>query len=264
MRQERGTTDGDGGAGALAGAGAVIFDLDGVITDTASVHEAAWKRIFDSYLRERAEREGEPFEPFTGDDYRRYVDGIPRYDGVRNFLASRGVALPAGEPDDPPGRETACGIGNRKNQEFLSVLAEEGAEAFPSSVELVRELRRRGVPTAIISASRNCREVLDSVGIGDLFDARVDGVEAKALGLPGKPDPAVFEEAARRLGVEPGRAAVVEDAVAGVEAGRRGGFALVVGVARRDDGPELAGAGADLVVTDLAELSDDPGGDGAG
>lgn len=251
----------DGAASALSGVEAVIFDLDGVITDTASVHGAAWKRTFDAYL---AERGGEEQEPFTDADYRRYVDGMPRYDGVRNFLTSRGITLPEGDPGDPPERETVCGIGNRKNLEYLRVLEEGGATAFPSSIELVRGLRERGVPRAIISASRNCAEVLSAVGALELFDARVDGVVADELGLPGKPDPAVFLEAARRLGVEPERAAIVEDAVAGVEAGRSGGFGLVVGVARSDNRDELSSAGADLVVADLAELDDRGGGDRAG
>jgi beta-phosphoglucomutase family hydrolase len=263
MSRRMTTIDWGRAASALAGVEAVIFDLDGVTTDTASVHEAAWKRVFDAYLRARAEREGETAESFTGVDYRRYVDGMPRYDGVHNFLASRKITLPAGEPDDPPERETVCGIGNRKNLSFLAVLNEQGAEAFPSSVELLHELRDRGVPRAIISASRNCREVLDSAGIAELFDARVDGIEAESLGLAGKPDPAVFEEAARRLGIEPGHAAVIEDAVAGVEAGSKGGFSPVIGVARQDNASELLDAGADLVVTDLGELCDRQGGERA-
>lgn len=253
---------GEGTAGALAGSAAVIFDLDGVITDTASVHRDAWKQTFDAYLAGRAEHSGGTSEPFSGADYRRYVDGMPRYDGVRNFLASRGITLPEGDPGDPPDRETVCGIGNRKNLEYLRVLEQGGATAFPSSIELVRGLRDRGVPRAIISASRNCAEVLRSVGAAELFDARVDGVVAEELGLPGKPDPAVFLEAARRLGVEPERAAIVEDAVAGVEAGRRGGFGLVVGVARSGNHDELSEAGADVVVSDLGELEGRGGRDG--
>ncbi len=238
---------------------AVIFDMDGVITDTASVHSAAWKRLFDTYLRERADRTGEPFVPFDVDEeYRRYVDGKPRYDGVRSFLASRGIELPEGDPADPPDRETVCGLGNRKNEMFLKHLREHGAEPYGSTVELVRELARRDVPTAAISASRNMSEVLEAAGIGDLFHVRVDGVLADELGLPGKPDPAVFLEAARRLDVGPARAAVVEDALSGVEAGRRGGFALVIGVDRTGDADALRDAGADLVVTDLGELELEP------
>ncbi|HEX6231033.1 MAG TPA: trehalose-phosphatase [Actinomycetota bacterium] len=235
---------------------AVVFDTDGVITDTASVHAAAWKRLFDEYLRERAERAGEPFEPFDADeDYRRYVDGKPRYDGVRSFLESRGVHLPQGEPTDPPERETVCGLGNRKNGYFLDHLREHGAEPYPSTVELVRELRARGVETAAISASRNMSEVLEAAGVGDLFPVRVDGVVAEELGLRGKPDPAVFVEAARRLGVHPSRTAVVEDALSGVEAGKRGGFALVIGVDRTGHADALRAAGADVVVADLEELA---------
>ncbi len=239
------------------GVDAVIFDTDGVITDTASVHAAAWKRLFDEYLRERAERLGGPFEPFDADeDYRRYVDGKPRYDGVQAFLGSRGVDIPWGDPTDPPDRETVCGLGNLKNGYFLDHLQEFGAVPYPSTVELVRELKARGVRTAVISASRNMREVLASAGVSDLFDVMVDGVAAEELGLAGKPDPAVFEEAAGRLGVEPARAAIVEDALAGVEAGKRGGFGLVIGVDRTGHADELAAAGADVVVGDLGDLGE--------
>lgn len=234
---------------------AVVFDTDGVVTDTASVHAAAWKRMFDGYLEGRAARTGEPFVPFDAEEeYLRHVDGRPRYDGVRTFLASRGIELPDGEPDDPPDRETVCGLGNRKNDYFLAHLRERGAEPYPSTVALVRQLQARGIRTAAISASRNMAEVLDAAGLAELFEVRVDGVIAGQEDLPGKPDPAVFLEAARRLGVEPGRAAVVEDAIAGVEAGRRGGFALVVGVDRAGHADALAAAGADVVVEDLGEL----------
>lgn len=231
---------------------AFIFDMDGVITDTVPAHAAAWKRLFDAFLRERG---AEPFRPFDADeDYRRYVDGKPRYDGVRSFLASRGIELPEGDPSDPPERETVCGLGNRKNDYFLDHLREHGAEPYPTTIELVRELRARGVRTAAISASRNMSEVLDAAGVGELFEVRVDGTLAEEVGLPGKPDPAVFEEAARRLDVEPSKAAVVEDALAGVEAGRRGGFALVIGVDRTGHADALRSAGADVVVRDLGEL----------
>jgi alpha,alpha-trehalase len=234
---------------------AVVFDMDGVITDTASVHAAAWKRLFDEYLEEHARRSGEPFEPFDSDaDYRRYIDGKPRYDGVRDFLASRGITLPDGDPADPPDRETVCGLGNRKNDLFLAHLRTEGAEPYPSTVELVRRLHDLGVGVAVISASQNAQEVLEAAGVGSLFDVRVDGAVADELGLPGKPDPAVFVEAARRLGSTPDRTAIVEDAIAGVEAGRRGAFALVVGVDRTGDAEALREAGADVVVSDLAEL----------
>jgi beta-phosphoglucomutase family hydrolase len=233
---------------------AVVFDTDGVLTDTASVHAAAWKRLFDEYLRQRAERLGEPFRPFEEVDYLRDVDGKPRYDGVAGFLASRGITLPWGDPSDPPGQETVCGLGNSKNRYFLEHLREHGVHAFPSSVVFVRKLGANGVRTAVVSASRNMRAVLDAAGIRGLFDVEVDGVDAARLGLAGKPDPALFLEAASRLEVAPARAAVVEDALAGVEAGRRGEFAVVVGVDRAGQAAELAARGADVVVDDLGRL----------
>jgi trehalose 6-phosphate phosphatase len=234
---------------------AVVFDMDGVVTDTASVHGAAWKRLFDEYLAERARRRGEPFVPFDiEDDYRRYVDGKPRYDGVRDFLASRGIVLPEGDSSDPPDQETVSGLGNRKDAYFLAHIREHGVRAYPSTVDLVRRLKEAGFGAAIISASRNLDEVLEAAGIGDLFEVEVGGRDAETLGLPGKPDPAVFLEAVRRLGVAPARAAVVEDALAGVEAGSRGRFGIVVGVDRAGQAGELRAHGADLVVNDLAEL----------
>ncbi len=234
---------------------AVIFDVDGVITDTASVHAAAWKRLFDDYLRNRAQQDGTTFTPFdTDDDYRRYVDGKPRYDGVRSFLSSRDIQLPEGSPDDDPDRETICGLGNRKDASFTAAVREKGVQAFPTSIALVRELHRHGVRTAVISASRNCEMVLQHAGLTDLFEARIDGVVADELELPGKPDPAVFLEAAQRLGVRPPRAVVVEDALAGVEAGRSGGFGLVIGVDRHGHADELLAHGADAVVSDLGAV----------
>jgi len=235
---------------------AVVFDMDGVVTDTASVHARAWARMFDRFLRRRADVTGGSFSPFTDEDYRRYVDGKPRYDGVRGFLEARGITLPEGKSSDPPDAQTVCGLGNRKDQDFLEHLRRDGVEAFPTTVELLGRLRRAGVRTAVVSASRNLDEVLAAGGVEDLFEQRVGGVEAERLGLPGKPDPAVFLEAARRLGVEPWRVAVVEDALAGVEAGRRGGFALVVGVDRTGHRSELEAAGAD-VVEDLGEVTVD-------
>jgi len=235
---------------------AVVFDMDGVVTDTASVHARAWARMFDRFLRRRADATGGSFSPFTDEDYRRYVDGKPRYDGVRGFLEARGITLPEGKSSDPPDAQTVCGLGNRKDQDFLEHLRRDGVEAFPTTVELLGRLRRAGVRTAVVSASRNLDEVLAAGGVEDLFEQRVGGVEAERLGLPGKPDPAVFLEAARRLGVEPWRVAVVEDALAGVEAGRRGGFALVVGVDRTGHRSELEAAGAD-VVEDLGEVTVD-------
>jgi trehalose-phosphatase len=234
--------------------GAVIFDMDGVITDTASVHTAAWKRLFDDYLHERADRAGEPFVPFELDDYRRFVDSKPRFAGVRSFLASRAIEISEGEPTDPPDRETVCGLGNRKNELFLEHLRRYGADPYPSTVALVRQLQARGIGTAAVSASRNMSQVLDAAGLVGVFAVRVDGVLAEQLGLPGKPDPAIFIEAARRLGEDPACAAVIEDALAGVEAGARGGFRFVVGVDRTGHTDALRAAGADIVVSDLAEL----------
>jgi beta-phosphoglucomutase family hydrolase len=234
---------------------AVIFDMDGVVTDTASVHAAAWKRLFDEYLETRASQTNDSFAPFDPDgDYRRYIDGKARYDGVRDFLAARGISLPEGEPSDSPEAETVSGLGNRKNGYFLEHVRRHGADAYESTVSLVKRLRSAGVRTAIISASLNMSQVLEAAGVADLFGVRVDGVIADELGLPGKPDPAVFLEAARRLGVEPSQAAVVEDALAGVEAARRGSFALVIGVDRSGHPDALRTAGADLVVNDLGEL----------
>jgi beta-phosphoglucomutase family hydrolase len=232
---------------------AVIFDMDGVVTRTADVHAAAWKRLFDDFLAHRAQ--GGDFEPFDiVRDYRRYVDGKPRYDGVRDFLASRDIHLPEGSADDPPGRATVAALGNRKDQFFLAALHEHGAAAFRSTVDLIGKLRGHGLRVAVISASRNARAVLESAGVIDLFETRVDGVVAADLKLPGKPDPAVFLEAARRLGTEPGRAVVVEDATAGVEAGHRGGFGLVIGVDRAGQAQALRQSGADVVVGDLGQV----------
>ncbi|MFN2556471.1 MAG: HAD family hydrolase [Nitriliruptorales bacterium] len=233
---------------------AVIFDMDGVVTDTASLHARAWKRMFDDYLRKRTDE----YEPFRDEDYLRYVDGKPRYDGVAAFLASRGIELSFGRPDDPPERETVCGLGNRKNALFWQLLDEQGPQRFESTVRLLHDLRQHGMATAVISSSRNAAAVLDAAGVRDLFEAEVDGQEAERLGLTGKPDPAVFLEAARRLGTVPPRAVVVEDALAGVQAGHAGGFGLVIGVDRGGQPDELAAAGADVVVDDLARVHVQP------
>lgn len=234
---------------------ALLFDLDGVLTDTASLHAGCWKRTFDAFLRGRAERAGERFEPFSVEgDYRRFVDGKPRYDGVRDFLASRGITLPEGNPDDPPEAETICGVGNRKNALVSEAIRPDTVRVYEGSVELVRRARAAGQKTALVSSSANAEAVLDAAGIADLFDVRVDGVVASERGLPGKPAPDTFLEAARALGVAPERAAVVEDAIAGVQSGRAGGFGLVIGVARHEDPQELRDHGADCVVADLAEL----------
>jgi trehalose 6-phosphate phosphatase len=233
---------------------AVIFDMDGVVTDTARTHALAWKRLFDEYLQERASRTGEPFAPFdAGEDYLLYVDGKPRFDGVRDFLASRHITLPEDTPGEPDA-ESVRGLGDRKNQYFLDTLESEGAEPYDSTLALIDELRQRGVKTAVISASQNAAHVLQTANADGVFDARVDGTVAGELGLPGKPDPAVFLEAARRVGVSPDRAIVVEDAVAGVTAGKKGGFGLVIGVDRGGNAQSLTEAGADVVVTDLSEV----------
>ena len=233
-----------------------LFDLDGVITDTASVHAAAWKRTFDRYLREVSEREGRPFEPFEiNPDYFRYVDGKPRYEGVDSFLRSRGIALEWGNPNDPPDRETVCGLGNSKNAMFNEVLRSWGVQVFGSSVALIRGLRSMGRRVAVVTSSKNCDAVLEAAGIQDLFDARVDGNVSTEKKLAGKPAPETYEEAARMLGVPPERAVVIEDAISGVQAGRAGGFGLVIGVARDDDPEVLRKSGADIVVRDLVELS---------
>jgi alpha,alpha-trehalase len=216
--------------------------------------------MFDAFLRRRAERLGEPFTPFDADaDYQAYVDGKPRYEGVRSFLDARRIELPYGDPGDPAARETVCGLGNRKNELIQEVLAAEGVEVYASSVELVRQLRRAGIRTAVVSSSRNCEAVLAAAGIGHLFEVRVDGMTAARDGLAGKPAPDTVLAAARRLGAPPARTAVVEDARSGVQAGRAGGFGLVIGVARHGDAGALRRSGADIVVADLEELLPRPG-----
>lgn len=236
------------------GVRACLFDLDGVLTRTASVHEAAWKQMFDAYLAQRSERTGEVFAPFELADYLAHVDGRLRHDGVRAFLASRGIHLPEGEVDDPPTAETVHGLGTRKNDLVLELIRRDGVEVYGGSVDYVRACRSAGLRTAVVSASRNCAAVLRSAGIADLFEVRVDGVVAAEMGLRGKPSPETFLVAADLLGVEPPAAAVFEDAVAGVEAGRAGGFGWVVGVDRAGHAGVLRSAGADVVVEDLSEL----------
>jgi alpha,alpha-trehalase len=233
-----------------------LFDLDGVITDTASVHAAAWKRTFDEYLKAVSEREESSCGPFEIDpDYYRYVDGKPRYAGVDSFLRSRGIIVDWGDPNDPPSRETVCGIGNRKNELFNEVLRLQGVEMFEASVALVQELRTRGRRVAVVTSSKNCEAVLQAAGIQNLFEARVDGNVAAAKKLAGKPSSETYQEAARMLGTLPEQAVLIEDAISGVQAGRTGGFGLVIGVARSVDPEVLRQNGADIVVRDLAELS---------
>ncbi len=233
---------------------AVLFDLDGVLTETASLHARAWKQMFDEYLHDRAQHLGEPFAAFEDADYRTYVDGKPRYDGVRSFLHSRGIELAEGDPTDPPGADTVAGLGNRKNELVVGLIAAEGVQPFPGAVRLIESLRAAGVKTAVVSSSKNAAMVLEAAGIADEFDTRVDGSVAAELGLPGKPAPDTFLEAAQRLDAMVDRTVVVEDAISGVQAGAAGGFGLVVGVGSPEQAGALRDNGADIVVADLAEL----------
>ena len=233
---------------------AVIFDMDGVVTRTAGLHAVAWKQLFDEFLEARRDAPGS-YRPFDIEgDYRRYVDGKPRYDGVASFLASRGIPLPYGSPDDSPGKDTICGLGNRKDALFHQTITKKGVDAYESTVRLIRRLRDAGIKTGIFSASRNAGRVLHAAGIVDLFDAKVDGVDAEKLSLPGKPSPETLVELTRRLGASPARTAVVEDAIAGVEAGRAGDFALVIGVNRSEKPGVLLAKGADVEVSDLSQV----------
>jgi beta-phosphoglucomutase family hydrolase len=236
---------------------AVLLDLDGVITDTASIHAACWKQMFDEYLQNRAAQRGEKFRPFdVAADYRLYVDGKPRFDGVRDFLASRDIRLPEGSLDNPPQAETVCGLGNRKNDLVNKIIEEVGVEPYAGSVKLLHQLRDEGFKIAVVTSSQNCTAVLKSANLDDLFEVRVDGNTIHAQHLAGKPAPDTFLIAAKLLGVEPRRAIVIEDAISGVEAGSAGNFGLVIGVARKGNAEELQGHGAHLVVNDLGELAD--------
>ncbi|MEU3731297.1 beta-phosphoglucomutase family hydrolase [Streptomyces sp. NPDC033538] len=230
---------------------ACLFDLDGVVTRTAVVHAAAWKETFDAFLRER---DGADFRPFTDSDYGEYVDGRPRADGVRSFLTSRGVELPEGDPDDPPDARTVNGVGNRKNELLLKKIRTDGVEPYEGTLRYIDAVRAAGLATAIVSSSANTQDVLRSIDAERLFDVRIDGVVARQRKLPGKPRPDTFLAAARDLGVDPSRAAVFEDALAGMDAGRSGHFGYVVGVDRVGQTDALYAHGADRVVVDLAEL----------
>ena len=230
------------------GVQACLFDLDGVLTNTAAVHRAAWRAVFDPVLAAR----GEP--PFTDQDYLLYVDGKRRRDGVRDFLVSRGIELPEGTPDDPPDADTVAGVGNRKNVLLLDELDRNGVEVLPGSPEYLQAVRDAGVRTAVVTSSANGAQVIRAAGLEHLVEVRVDGIVAEQEGLPGKPAPDTFLAAAQRLGVEPSEAAVFEDALAGVAAGRAGGFGFVVGVDRGDQAEALRADGADVVVTDLSDL----------
>lgn len=233
---------------------AVLFDLDGVLTPTAEIHERAWKQTFDDYLADPDAPSGDDASEFTSDDYLRYVDGKPRGDGVRSFLESRGVELPAGSPDDEPGHDTIAAVGNAKNDAFQVVLRRDGIEGYPGSIALLDVLADHDIKVAVVSSSRNAGEVLDVSGLATRFEVVVDGGVARAEGLAGKPAPDMFELAARRVGVAPGRAAVAEDALSGVAAGRAGSFGLVIGVDRGAGRDALIAHGADVVVGDLAQL----------
>jgi beta-phosphoglucomutase family hydrolase len=234
---------------------AVLLDLDGVLTDTANLHAAAWKQLFDAYLQQRAAEKGEPFRPFeVATDYRLYVDGKPRFDGVRDFLTARGIQLPEGTPDDPPQAETVGGLGNRKNALINEAIEAVGVEPYAGSVKLLHQLRHQGFKLAVVTSSQNCEAVLKAAKLEAFFEVRVDGTIIREQHLAGKPAPDTFLMAAKRLRVEPTRAVVVEDALAGVQAGRQGNFGLVIGVARRGNAEELRHHGAHLVVHDLGEL----------
>lgn len=238
---------------------ACLFDLDGVLTQTALVHAAAWKEMLDGFLRQRAARSGEPFVPFDPvEDYARYVDGMPRADGVRTFLASRGITLPEGGPQDPPEAETVHGLGSRKNDLVVERIRELGVVVYEGSVRYLHAAREAGLACAVVSSSANTVAVLQTVELEEYFDVRVDGVVAAERGLPGKPAPDTFLAAADELGVANTAAAVFEDALAGVQAGRAGGFGFVVGVDRADQAEALLEHGADVVVKDLADLLDQP------
>lgn len=231
---------------------ACLFDLDGVITKTAVVHAAAWKEMFDEFLRRR---DGDGFRPFDkGADYDEYVDGKPRADGVRAFLASRGIELPEGQADDSPDQQTVHGLGNRKNDLLLAKIRKDGVEAYDGTLRYVKAVRASGLKTAVVSSSANCQDILRSIDAESLFDVRIDGVVATERGLPGKPRPDTFLAAAKDLGVTAAASAVFEDALAGMDAGRAGRFGYVVGVDRVGQADALRSHGADIVVKDLAEL----------
>jgi beta-phosphoglucomutase family hydrolase len=234
---------------------AVLLDLDGVITDTANLHAACWKRMFDEYLQKRATQRGEAFRPFDlATDYQLYVDGKPRFDGVRDFLTSRGIQLPEGSPDDPPQVETVGGLGNRKNDLVNEVIEDVGVQPYEGSVQFIHHLRRHGFKIAVVTSSQNCTAVLKAAKLDAFFEVQVDGNMIRARHLSGKPAPDTYLIGAELLGVQPARAVVVEDALSGVQAGAAGNFGLVIGVARKGNAEELRRHGAHLVVSDLGEL----------
>ncbi len=234
---------------------ALIFDLDGVVTKTQKLHKEAWKEMFDAFLKDK---EGQA--PMSDEDYKVYVDGKPRYQGVKSFLDSRDISLPFGNTDDPPEKETACGLGNRKNKIFHRLVEQGGVEVYPGAVEKIKTWRKKGLKTAIVSSSKNCKKIIEHAGIAHLFDARVDGAVSEERGLNGKPDPDIFVEAAKDLGVSPENAVVFEDAISGVQAGQRGYFGLVVGLNRFENAEALKENGADLIIDNFEdfELFDNP------
>jgi beta-phosphoglucomutase family hydrolase len=236
---------------------AILFDLDGVITNTANLHAMCWKKTFDEYLQKRARQTGEAFRPFdVAADYLLHVDGKPRFDGVRDFLKSRGIELPEGDTEDPADAETVCGLGNRKNDLVSDAIAEVGVVPYVGSVRFIHRIRRDGFKIAVVTSSQNCSAVLDAAKLSEFFQVRVDGNVIEAQRLAGKPAPDTFLMAARLLGVEPKRSVVIEDAISGVQAGSDGDFGLVIGIARKNNAEELMRHGAHLVVSDLDELID--------
>lgn len=233
---------------------AVIFDMDGVITKTAITHAAAWKKMFDEFLQKRAQETGEAFNEFKQSDYLAYVDGKPRYKGVASFLESRNIEIEFGDASDAPGKETVCGLGNRKNEAFNEVIARDGVEVYESTAQLLNDLKAAGIKLGVASSSKNCAPVLEAVDLLSIFGARVDGVVGAEMGLSGKPEPDIFTTACDMLGSTPAKSIVVEDAVSGVQAGSKGNFGLTLGIARENNEKELAENGADAVVTDLEEV----------
>jgi len=234
---------------------AVLFDLDGVLTATAKVHAVCWKRLFDAFLKKRAAAMNDTFQPFDIEsDYKLYVDGKLRYEGVRSFLESRDIQLPHGDPGETPNYDTVCGLGNMKDDLVHRILESDGVEVYDGSLNLVHHLRKQGIKTGVVSASKNCKTVLKAAGIINLFEGIVDGEVAAQFQLAGKPAPDTYLRGAEEFGVDPRRAVVIEDAISGVQAGRNGGFGLVIGVDRKDNAAELKDNGADVVVKDLGEL----------
>lgn len=233
---------------------AAIFDMDGVITKTAVVHSLAWKEMFDEYLHHREKLYHESFREFTHEDYLSFVDGRPRYKGVDSFLKSRQINIPFGKPEDEPGNETVCGLGNRKNDFFNRVVEEQGVDVYDSTIDLIKQLLKNGIKIGVATSSKNCARVLEKASISNLFEARVDGVVSAKLGLKGKPEPDIFTAACNQLRVQLHRTIIIEDAVSGVQAGAKGKFGLILGVARDGNVHELTRNGADIVVTDLSEI----------